>query len=272
MITGEATAVASWKSIDDRRARWLPPWRKACAAVLTWELDTVVLPQAARAASVGQAVALVEQALPASRERWEAVIAQLYGHVGEDFARTVHVGLKAQLVKETKADWERLLRDGGLSAGSEAWVRLVADWLAVNAGTRITKIEGTTLALLRDELEKAARDGLSIPQTAVRLRTIAPEFTALRATMIARTEIIAASNLGARAGAIATGRPLNHVWIATPGPRTRPSHISANGQTRDVNEPFQVGGQSLMFPGDSSLGASAWNLVNCRCSIGFRPK
>ena len=33
-----------------------------------------------------------------------------------------------------------------------------------------------------------------------------------------------------------------------------------------MDEPFIVGGEKLMFPGNKSLGASGWNLYNCRCS------
>lgn len=43
-------------------------------------------------------------------------------------------------------------------------------------------------------------------------------------------------------------------------------HLAADGQRRDMNEPFVVSGQQLNHPGDSSLGASAGNIINCRCS------
>lgn len=31
--------------------------------------------------------------------------------------------------------------------------------------------------------------------------------------------------------------------------------------------PFKVGGEKLMFPGDTSCGASGWNIYNCRCGM-----
>ncbi len=34
-----------------------------------------------------------------------------------------------------------------------------------------------------------------------------------------------------------------------------------------VDEPFTVGGQRLMTPGDTSHGASGWNIYNCRCCV-----
>lgn len=43
-------------------------------------------------------------------------------------------------------------------------------------------------------------------------------------------------------------------------------HVAANNQTRLVNLPFEVMGELLMHPGDTSLGASLKNVANCRCS------
>lgn len=43
-------------------------------------------------------------------------------------------------------------------------------------------------------------------------------------------------------------------------------HLAADGQKRDANEPFIVSGEQLNYPGDGSLGASAGNIIGCRCS------
>lgn len=49
--------------------------------------------------------------------------------------------------------------------------------------------------------------------------------------------------------------------------RTTPfSHVAADSQARNLNKPFDVGGQLLRWPGDTSLGASVGNVLNCRCS------
>lgn len=42
-------------------------------------------------------------------------------------------------------------------------------------------------------------------------------------------------------------------------------HVTANGQERMLNEAYIVSGQLLMYPGDTSLGASSGNVINCRC-------
>lgn len=49
--------------------------------------------------------------------------------------------------------------------------------------------------------------------------------------------------------------------------RTRAHHLAADGQVRNLDEPFEVAGENLMYPGDSSLGASASNTIQCRCVV-----
>jgi len=43
----------------------------------------------------------------------------------------------------------------------------------------------------------------------------------------------------------------------------RLSHLAAVGQVRDVNEPFMVGGEALMYPRDPA--GSPGNTINCSC-------
>lgn len=91
-----------------------------------------------------------------------------------------------------------------------------------------------------------------------------------RATRIARTEVISASNLGSIEGARATGLPLNKTWLATPGNRTRDTHATADGQTVSMDELFDVGGSLLDFPGDWSNNADVSETVNCRCTVTYQ--
>lgn len=51
-------------------------------------------------------------------------------------------------------------------------------------------------------------------------------------------------------------------------PPERIQHWEASGQEVPYDEPFIVGGEMLMYPGDLSMGASGWNVYNCRCRCG----
>ena len=55
-------------------------------------------------------------------------------------------------------------------------------------------------------------------------------------------------------------------WNAVLDEKTRGSHADADGQTVEASDVYTVQGQSLNFPGDDSLGASADNIINCRCA------
>jgi hypothetical protein len=65
------------------------------------------------------------------------------------------------------------------------------------------------------------------------------------------------------------GMAQEKIWIAILDDHTRPDHVEADAQEVGVDEPFEVGDELMMFPGDDSLGATAGNLCNCRCSCQF---
>jgi len=85
-----------------------------------------------------------------------------------------------------------------------------------------------------------------------------------RVEMISRTESMHAANFGSNALFQAYGAQ-EHEWVATNDIRTRPTHAAAHGQVRTIGQPFEVGNSLLLYPLDSSLGADASEIVNCRC-------
>jgi len=93
-----------------------------------------------------------------------------------------------------------------------------------------------------------------------------------RGDVIARTESIDALRAGhheslrqaTEAGDVAEG-DVTREWDATGDRLTRPTHSRADGQKVKGNVPFIVGGFQLRYPGDSSLGAPAREVVQCRC-------
>lgn len=55
-------------------------------------------------------------------------------------------------------------------------------------------------------------------------------------------------------------------WVTVGDSRVRDEHRAADGQIQRVGDPYNVGFELLMRPGDTSLGASLGNVINCRCS------
>lgn len=50
------------------------------------------------------------------------------------------------------------------------------------------------------------------------------------------------------------------------------NHLEADGQEVAANQPFNVSGESLLWPGDMSLGASIGNVAGCRCSAEYNTR
>lgn len=63
------------------------------------------------------------------------------------------------------------------------------------------------------------------------------------------------------------GVSVERTWTATMDARTRPEHAAADGQTVDLHDTFNVGGESLLYPGDPN--GSAGNTIGCRCQISY---
>jgi len=102
-----------------------------------------------------------------------------------------------------------------------------------------------------------------------------------RGETIARTETLKALNAG-RQEALdqLIENPNNDVraedvvraWDSTgEDGRTRQSHLDADKQDPvPQGQPFIVGGYSMMYPGDSSMGAPPSETINCRCYSDIR--
>ena len=58
-------------------------------------------------------------------------------------------------------------------------------------------------------------------------------------------------------------------WIDVGDKRERRTHLEVGEIILPIDEPFSVGDSLLQFPKDTSLGASADEIVNCRCSIQY---
>jgi hypothetical protein len=58
-------------------------------------------------------------------------------------------------------------------------------------------------------------------------------------------------------------------WWSSGDHRAREWHLMADQQERPVRQAFEVNGEKLMQPGDTTLGASLSNVINCRCSTEY---
>lgn len=89
-----------------------------------------------------------------------------------------------------------------------------------------------------------------------------------RAMFISECEANSILNYRQYSKALKSGKT-KKTWIDVGDKRERKTHLEVGGTTLPIDEPFSVGDSLLQFPKDTSLGASADEIVNCRCSIQY---
>lgn len=90
-----------------------------------------------------------------------------------------------------------------------------------------------------------------------------------RASYIAANESNAVGNYREQVNMVNKGYKYK-VWVAMKDQRTRRTHIDVDGMQIGIFEPFTVGDCQLMFPKDTSLGATPEETANCRCVLKYK--
>ena len=89
-----------------------------------------------------------------------------------------------------------------------------------------------------------------------------------RAINMAATESNAIMCYGELADAVKEGKTMK-CWNTIIDGHEREWHHEVNQTVVPITEPFEVGGELRMYPLDTSLGASADNITNCRCTATY---
>jgi hypothetical protein len=157
---------------------------------------------------------------------------------------------------------------------NESFWNEINQYIALNTGRKIKQIQGSTVDNITRIVQKGIEAGETNREIATRLRgkgRIDSNFKALR---IARTETLGMYNKATDASVRDTGLEFIRKWSTTKDLRTRRrkrksifDHWVVDGQKRKQNEPFDVSGQKLMYPGDPK--GSAGNIINCRCVLMY---
>ena len=108
--------------------------------------------------------------------------------------------------------------------------------------------------------------GESIPNMTKRIAETLGEINHKSTIRYARTAMTSAQEQGrshAYQRAEDMGIDLKREWRAVFDMRTRHAHRQLDGQLRGIDEPFEVDGEEIMFPGDPA--AAGYLIYNCRC-------
>lgn len=129
--------------------------------------------------------------------------------------------------------------------------------------------EGWSIPTMQDHLSTTFEQWIEGNKSPADFEWLTERMPAQRTEKIARTETLRSSNAGSNALFDDWGVEYRE-WYATPDDRTREAHQigAAFGQEpliAKAGEPFIVGGEALMYPGDPA--GSPANTIQCRCTI-----
>ncbi len=160
----------------------------------------------------------------------------------------------------------------------------IIKWIREHGGKRIISVTDTIAKKVMRLIEISLKTGLSTDdmQKSLRKSIDDPSFTKVDAMRIARTETTTATNYSATIAGESAGIVLEKFWIATEDQRTRRGingeqwdHYNMDGISVGQFDKFHMTSvtgikNNMLYPGDPA--GDAGNVINCRCTIAYRPK
>ena len=159
---------------------------------------------------------------------------------------------------------------------ADIWEDTLSKWISKNAAKKVKIITNSFKDWFRGAIKEAIKDQTESIETMTKLlydnvTSYYQEVQEWQVRRIVQTESLTALSVASDESIRALGVPFIKTWVIS-GNNTRPSHLEADGQEVDQDEPFLVDGEELMYPRDSSMGASAGNIINCACTSIATPK
>lgn len=245
-VDTEEKKLAFWNDMDRRRKAFEKPATRLMRKHFAGEKRRVV------AAYKANGKKGASEAVAASKPALRVSLKKIYTQVGSYFFRQS----AAAIGKLAKKDMSTALR------GMRAYFSFEVD-------RKSTLIQQTTEKRLAKLLEDAIFGGKTDEQIVGQIEDFYDDQVETRAVTIAETESGNGANMGTVYGAKSADMPLVKVWISQRDERVRDHHKEADSKKVGLEDLFVVNGQQMEFPGDDSHGATADNIVNCRCYVAF---
>lgn len=166
---------------------------------------------------------------------------------------------------EAEKTWEEFMESDAETV-SQALMFMIYEYIGIYVGVRITEVLMSIFTAIREKIPSIVTD----LERNEFLREFAKQ-QEYRVRSLARTETTRAMNRAAIIAMQQSGLPWEKSWIAVLDEHTRNAHaVKSPVEYIPIDEAFVVGGEQLFYPADTSLGATAGNVINCRCSMDFR--
>jgi hypothetical protein len=155
-----------------------------------------------------------------------------------------------------------------LRAGWRDFMRLFA---VRNLPQTLIQINETSQKIIRNIVIGGLNEGLGTLEVARNIQESVSFIFKNRAKLIARTEMVIATNVAAMESSKTSDFMYEKKWIPANDTRTRPDHAEMRSKPWiPFDQNFIVGGDEMRQPGDGSQGAGADQICNCRCKVVFR--
>lgn len=232
-------SVSIWIQIEQQRraveARYVPRlerWLKAQGKLFAADFK----------AGTGEA-----RSVQMMEYRFENYLPGFYERLYADTYRALTPLTPSMVAMQRKQDWHN----------AEPWdVPEYVQWMNQVAGQEVRAVTDSTKRGIAKIVDDGIQDHASLDAIANKIQG-SYGFSAYRAQVIARTEVVAASNATFfyNVNAYYNVDGATKSWLATNDHRTRPTHVKAGATQKNVPfaENFIVGGAEGMFPGDSKL-------------------
>lgn len=152
----------------------------------------------------------------------------------------------------------------GLAEIASSFMEAIAQRGSLNFEQEVTRV-------LKQVIQDAVNEGWSVAETAKEIQRRFRDVSVSTSQMLAQTELTTLVNERSLQAATVTsgeGRgPLYKRWETMRDGRVRVAHAATQGQTVPVSQPFDVGGYSMMYPGDTS--APMQLVARCRCRMSY---
>ena len=162
------------------------------------------------------------------------------------------------------------------AAGEEdVWLSQLRRYATVRAGNEIVIVTGTwkdsLVSLVRAYLQEDLTVGIE-KLTKLVYKGYLATLEKWQCRRIAQTESMIGMADASAMAAETLGIRFTKQWCISGLGNTRASHELMDGVIVDEDEPFVLPGGMLMYPHDTSMGASASEIINCACDCIRRPK
>lgn len=162
---------------------------------------------------------------------------------------------------------------------NQFWRDIIQVFLDQFGSRKITGMLATDQQVINRLLQEALDKGYDTINAAKMI--LGSQVNVYRSRLIARTELLGASSMGAQLGAVKTGLAMNKTWLSVRRKTTRRlpedqfDHWVMDHVSVAMNDKFVVpgkrGAELMNYPGDQENG-SAGNVCNCLCRLIYEPQ